>query len=487
MNQVDNKKLLIVLIIFIALLLGTNLVNYLIVSNAEEEPRTIIRYEQKTHELEEETAIFFEALQRITTNYFYPVEVEDLVEGAVRGMIDILDDPQVRFYDPGELEEFLLDARGSYGGIGIRIIEAAEDIVVFDVFPDSPAERSGIAAGDRILEADEITITGEGIERAVELLRGPGDTTVEVIIRRPGSEEPLEIIVTRKEIQIATVSSERLEQDVGYIAISNFDSNTARVFLEHLNKLEEEGLEQGLILDLRNNPGGLFDQAVTIARDIVPEGEIVRLIGRDGEVEDIFTSNAEKKTYPIVVLINEDSASAAELLAGAMQDRGAALLVGKTTFGKASVQKLEELPGENAIMLTVANYFTPSGHNIDKHGIAPDYEIEMPDILHYYRYFHPGRLELNDYGPDVKMLQDMLIQLGYELESSGYFDEATSLVLTEFQIEADLPASGEFDDITWIELRKKLDSASRKQDEQLNYGIDLILDSVPLNNTGGTN
>ena len=484
MNQIDKRKFFIILIIFFALLVGTNLLNYYIFSNAEQEPRTIIRYEQKSHELEEETAMFFEALQRIIANYFYPVEIEDLVEGAVRGMIDILDDPQVRFYDPEELEDFLLDTRGSYGGVGIRIIESGDDIVVFEVFKDSPAERSGITAGDRILEADGNIITGNGIDRAVELLRGPGDTTVEVKIRRPGAEEPLEMTVAREEIQVTTVTSERLEQGVGYITISNFDSNTGRVFLEHLKKLEDEGLEQGLILDLRNNPGGLFDQAVIIARDLVPAGEIVRLIGRDGEIENIYTSDADGKEYAIVVLINEESASAAELLAGAMQDRGVALLVGQTTFGKASVQHLEQLPGGNAIMLTISNYFTPSGHNIDKHGITPDYEIEMPDILRYYHYFHPGRLEVYDYGPNVEMLQDMLIQLGFELESSGYFDEKTSLVLNEFQANVGIKPSGVFDDITWIELRNELDLASRKQDEQLNVSLDLILDSASFDNTG---
>ncbi len=493
MEKANKAILLRLLVVFVILLIGTNAANYYLFSGESdplrvdgEQPRTIIRYEQRDPDIDEETEIFFEALDRINRNYFYPVETDKLIEGAIRGMIDIIDDPQVRFFDPDELEEFLLDTRGSYGGVGIRIIETNDDIVVFEAFPGSPAERSGIMPGDRILEADGNDLTGEGLDRAVELLRGPSDTTVEVKIRRPGAEEPIEITIRREEIQITTVTSERLVDGVGYIAISNFDSNTAGEFLKRLEQFEQEGLNQGLILDLRNNPGGLVDQAVSIAKEIVPEGEIVRLVGRDGEVRTVHNSSASKKPYPVVVLINEESASSAELLAGAMQDREAALLVGQTTFGKASVQQLEELPGENAIMLTVANYFTPSGLNIDKHGITPDYEVDMPEILHYYRYFHPGRLELNDYGMDVEMLQEMISQLDYEIEVSGYFDDLTGQALTDFQVDAGVETSGEFDEQTWVKLREALDIASREQDKQLNFGLDLLKDPEAWSNNGGT-
>jgi len=497
LERIDKRLLYGALAVFIVLLVGTNVINYLVFSGrfdpapaAQEEPTKIIRYEPAERagdrDFEDEAELFFEALNKISTNYFYPVETEELIEGAIRGMIDIIDDPQVRFYDPGELEEFLLDTRGSYGGLGIRIIEAGPDIVVFETFPGSPAERSGVIAGDRILEADGQPLTGEGLERAVELLRGPAGSQVEVKIRRPGSNEPIDMTVSREEIQITTVYSERLEEGLGYITITNFDSNTAALFEDHLGRMEQQGLERGLVLDLRNNPGGLLDQVVKVAQEIVPEGEIVRLVGRDEEVRTIYQSSAAPKPYPMVVLINEDTASSAELLAGALQDRQVALLVGQTTYGKASVQQLEQLKGENAIMLTVANYFTPSGHNIDKYGIIPDYEIEMSEILHYYRYFHPGPLEQEDYGTDVEMLQEMLAQLGYEVESSGYFDDRTARALSDFQVDAGIAPSGEFDDSTWVELREALDIASREQDGQLNFGLELLQDPALWRNMGGT-
>jgi carboxyl-terminal processing protease len=479
MEQNNRKIIFIMLVVFVLALAGTNLATYYLtrngdISSASEEQSTVIRYEPSNRNIDPDAAIIFEAIEVITNNYFTPIEKEALIEGAVRGMIDSLDDPQLRFYDPDDLEEFLSDTRGTYSGIGVRIIEVNSNIVVFEVFPDSPAERSGLTPGDRIIEAAGFELTGQGVNRAVELLRGPAGTSVDVVILRPGSDEPLNLAVGRDEINISTVTSEMLEDGLGYIQISSFDSNTFNEFSGKFRQMEMAGLSKGLILDLRNNPGGLVDQAVEVAKLLVPEGEIVRLVGRDGVVQNIYYSSAAEKPYKMVVLINEDSASSAELLAGALQDRGAALLVGQTTYGKASVQQLAYLSGGNAILLTMARYFTPSGHDIHEHGINPDFYVEMPEILRYYRYFLPGRLEQDDFGPDVEMLQLMLEELGYNVKASGYFDLQTSIALTTFQEDAGLTGTGKFDDKTWVVLREAIDLASREHDEQLNYVIDMF-------------
>ena len=492
MEQTNRKMIYIVLVVFLFILVGTNLANYYLfgsrVAPTVEEPTNVIRYETNRNASEPDgAAILWEAIESVTKNYFYPVETEALIEGAVRGMVEHIDDPHVRFYDPKDLEEFLMETRGSYGGIGVRIIEANGNIVIFETFSGSPAERSGLSPGDRLLEADGYELTGQGINYAVELLRGPSDTTVDILIHRPGADEPIKLNVGRAEIQVSTVFSEMLEDGLGYIQISSFDGNTSSEFEEQFRDMEQRGLRNGLVLDLRNNPGGLVDQAVRIGEVLVPEGEIVRLVGRDGEVKTTYYSTAVARPYPIVVLINEESASASELLAGALQDRGAALLVGKTTYGKASVQQLERLSDGSAILLTVAKYFTPSGHNIDKHGIEPDFEIDMPEILRYYRYFHPGRLEEGDFGPEVEMLQLMLEQLGYRIEITGYFSGETSRVLSSFQINAGLERSGEFDDLTWVELRSALDVASRENDEQLEYAIEVIKNRDLLTTITGGN
>jgi carboxyl-terminal processing protease len=477
--QDHRKTIFIMLVVFILALAGTNLVTYYLTRSGDlsvmgEGQPTVIRYEPPTKNTDPDAGIIFEAIEVITNNYFIPIDKQTLIEGAVKGMIDSLDDPQLRFYDPDDLEEFLSETRGSYSGIGVRIIEAYGDIVVFEVFAGSPAELSGLNPGDRIIEAAGFELTDQGVNRAVELLRGPAGTSVDISINRPGSDEPINLAVGRDEINISTVSSEMLADGLGYIKIDSFDSNTFNEFSGQFRQMEMAGLTKGLILDLRNNPGGLVDQAVEVAKLLVPEGEIVRLVGRDGVIQNIYYSSAAEKPYKMVVLINEDSASSAELLAGALQDRGAALLVGQTTYGKASVQQLANLSGGNAILLTMARYFTPSGHDIHEHGIEPDFFVEMPEILRYYRYFLPGRLEMDDYGPDVEMLQLMLEELGYNVKASGYFDLQTSIALTTFQEDAGLTGTGKFDDKTWVVLREAIDRASRENDEQLKYVIDMF-------------
>ncbi len=479
MERNNRKTIFILLIIFVLLLLGTNLATYYLtrseeVQLAEEKPTTVIRYEAAQDEVPEDLKIIFEALDVISNHYFSPVEREQLVEGAVRGMLESIDDPQLHFYDPDDLEEFLSETRGTYSGIGVRIIEAYQDIVVFEVFPGSPAARSGLLPGDRLLEADGNELVGQGLNRAVELLRGPDGTSVRVQVQRPGAADPFMLNVGREEIVIATVFTETLEDGLGYISIDSFDSNTYNEFSDKFRQLEQSGLSKGVILDLRNNPGGLVDQAVEVAKMLVPEGEIVRLIGRNDEVMNVYYSQAEKKPYPIVVLVNEDTASSAELLAGALQDRDAALLVGQTTYGKASVQQLAHLSGGNAILLTMARYFTPSGHDIHQHGIEPDFEIDMPEILRYYRYFMPGVLEEEDFGPDVEMLQMMLEQLGYNVRISGYFDLQTTIALTTFQEDAGLEKNGRFDDQTWVVLREAIEQEAELNDTQLNYALEIL-------------
>lgn len=498
MGNLNRKHIFIILLVFLFFIIGTNLATFYLAGgadrseSAEEVPQTIIRYEPQHNngsvkEDDNDTRLIKDAIESVQDKYFYQVDFDELVEGAVRGLVDSIGDPHVQYLNPEELDEFLTDTGGSYAGIGVRIIESDGDIVVFETFSDSPAARSGLEPGDRILEADGNELSDQGIKRAVELLRGPSDTTVEVLIKRPGSDEPLKRTVGRAEIQVETVFSEMLDDGLGYIKISSFDGNTGAEFVRQFESIEQSGLSTGLILDLRNNPGGLVEQAVEVGRQIIPEGEIVRLVGRDDQVINTYLSSAVERPYPVVVLINEDSASAAELLAGAVQDREVGVLVGKTTYGKASVQQLEYIDGESAILMTMAKYFTPAGYDIDEHGVEPDFEVDMPEVLRYYRYFHPGSLAEGDYGDDVEMLQLMLEQLGLRVEVTGYFDRQTALALRRFQDGAGLELTGEFDDKTWVKLRSAIDVAARENDEQLNYAKELIKKPGLLNVIGGIN
>ncbi len=208
---------------------------------------------------------------------------------------------------------------------------------------------------------------------------------------------------------------------------------------------------------------------------LVPEGEITRLVDRYEQVKDIHYSHAQPKPYRIVVLVNEESASASEIVAGALQDRGAALLVGTRTFGKATVQHLERLSGGNALRLTVAKYLTPSGRDLHGQGLEPDVEVNLSPALKYYRYFIPGRLSQGGYGEGVRLLQQILQELGDDsVNASGYFDGATAGALRRFQRSASIPATGIFDDLTWIHLRENLDRVARERDPQLRAAVELL-------------
>ncbi|HPU00384.1 MAG TPA: S41 family peptidase [Bacillota bacterium] len=423
--------------------------------------------------LDSEWDIFIEVIRRLHEDYLYPVDTAELVRGAVRGAVEAVGDPRTVFFDARELVDFLIQTEGSFYGIGVRIVEVDGDIVVVETIPGSPAEAAGICPGDRICRAGTQELSGLGLERAAELLRGEKGSSVALSIKRPGREEEIHLTLVRDKVEINTVSSRWEKPGLGYIRISNFDRDTGASFAEQLRLLESGGL-QGLILDLRDNPGGLVDEAIKVAELILPEGEIARLVGREGEIRQIYHSAAPGKDYPIIVLVNEETASAAEILAGALQDRGAALLVGEKTYGKATVQQPENLSGGNALLLTVARYLTPSGKDIDGKGLEPDVFVETPLFLKYYHYFLPLHLARGDYGTEVELLQEILAEFGYRPGRDGYFDEATAAALRQFQKDAGLAVTGEFDDLTWLRLRQDFEKISRERDPQLRRAVELI-------------
>lgn len=476
---------------FIIVVIGTNLLTYFMYGYRYADP---LSPEQEVDEPALTMDLLEEVLQVIDDRYIEPVDLKELsygavegmlavedrtdldalVRGAIRGALETLDDPRTIFYDPEELENFLIQTTGSFGGIGVRIVEVDDDVVVFETIPDTPAERAGIFPGDRIRSADGEDLTGQGVNRAAELLRGPKGTTVAVSLDRPGADEPIHIVLERDDIQTVTVFSEMLEPGIAYIEISSFDSHTGAAFVKHLQALEAEGITSGLILDLRNNTGGLVQQAVNVAKMLLPEGEITRLVKRGGEVREIHYSSIAGKPYPLVVLVNEETASAAEIVAGALQDHDAAVLVGAKTFGKATVQQIRQLTGDSALLITEAKYLTPSGMDIHGHGITPDYLVEMPQALKYYRVFLPGSLQMGDQGENVRLLQEILRELGYNVSTDGIFGDNTATALAEFQEDAGLEASGLFDDRTWAKIRETLEEITSDRDPQLKRAVEIV-------------
>jgi len=472
---------------FLLILIVTNLINYFIFGydspseEAIQEPPVLDSPLPKGYvELE----LFVQIMDHITEYYLEPVDLSALIHGAIDGMLNSLNDPQSTFFTASELENFLIQTSGSFGGIGVRIVDVGEDVVIFETIPGTPAEQAGLLPGDRIRRAAGEELAGQGVERAAELLRGLKGTSVTISVVRPGADEEMEITLLRDDIDMQTVSSKMLQPGIGYIRISSFDSGSGEDFASQFGVLEQQGLGRGLILDLRNNTGGLVDEAIAVAKLLVPEGEITRLVDRHGQARKIHYSNAPPRPYPIVVLVNEESASASEIVAGALQDRGAALLVGAKTYGKATVQHLEQLPGDSALRLTVAKYLTPAGKDIHGSGLLPDYPVDLTAALKYYRYFLPGRLGKGNYGEEVELLQDMLKELGYAVEPVGYFNQETADALALFQQESGLPETGYFDDSTWIKLREALEHLAADEDPQLLKAVELLGEEELWNRPG---
>ena len=293
-------------------------------------------------------------------------------------MFEAVGDPYTTYLDTSDYEEMVMSTRGSYGGIGI-IVTADDDGYVSVISPieGTPGERAGLGTGDRIIRVDHQPVTGGRLDDAVSLMRGEPDTEVVVEVLKRNGREPVELVIIRENIRIESVRSEVLENETGYIRITSFDEQTARDFKQHMDELLDQGV-RNLVLDMRNNPGGLLNQAIRIADMLLGEGLIVYTEDRHGNRRE---EQSDSKMYemPLVVLMNEGSASASEILAGAIQDHERGTIVGVTSFGKGLVQELQRLPDGTGFKYTVSQYFTPEGRNIHDLGIVPDVIVELPD------------------------------------------------------------------------------------------------------------
>ncbi len=417
--------------------------------------------------------LLWEVWDLLKNNYFEPPEEKELLRGAVKGMVQSLGDPHSAYLTPESMEELLIHTTGSLSGIGVEIVEDEGDILILRIMQGSPAGRSGLLEGDRIAEVDGSSTAGAGLDEIARLLRGPAGTTVQVAVRRAGEEELVGCTVTRADIEMDTVFSRMLDQQIGYIQITSFDRDTGRDFSDSLKLLEKKGI-QGLVLDLRDNPGGLPEEAIEIAQEIVPAGEITRVVDRNGHIREQHFSRAKGKEYAIVVLVNEHTASAAEIIAAALQDRKTAPLVGKPTYGKATMQCLQYLGDGGGLRYTIAKYLTPSGLSWHENGLQPDYEVALP-LEYYLQYFSiPRDLKKGDTGEKVILLQSALYFLGYPLEKTGVYDLQTVNSLMEFQKDKDLPGTGFLDISTREKLRKALAEKAEEVDEQLLLAINIL-------------
>lgn len=319
-------------------------------------------------------ARFFGVKHIIESRYVGDVDSSALMDGAIDGMVRSLGDPHSMYMKADVYKSLKEHTAGSFGGIGVTMGFKDNKVTIISVLPGTPGEQAGLATGDEIIAVDGTSVTELQSTEVAMRIRGEVGTDVTLTIRRDG--ETRDYTITRDTITVRSVASDMVGDGIGYIRIASFGENTGTEFREEYEKLENAGMQR-LIIDLRENPGGLITSCVEVAKMVVPEGLVVSVVQRDGSKEE-YTSDLRESKYPIVVLIDGNSASASEILAGALKDTGAATLVGTKSYGKGSVQVVLPLFHDDGMKLTIAKYYTPSGISIDGTGIEPDVEVDLP-------------------------------------------------------------------------------------------------------------
>ena len=361
----------------------------------------------------EELRTFTEIFAKIKNDYVEPTEDAELLENAIRGMLAGLD-PHSAYLVPEDYKELQAGTSGEFGGLGIEVGMEDGFVKVIAPIDDTPAERAGVQAGDLIIRLNETPVKGMSLSDAVKLMRGRPGTDIVLTIVREGKEKPLDITITRDVIKVTSVKTRVLEDGYGYLRITQFQSRTGDSLRRAVSKLKKDngGSLKGAILDLRNNPGGVLSAAVSVSDAFIKKGTIVYTEGRLDEAKLKFTAKPTDilNGAPLVVLVNGGSASASEIVAGALQDHNRAVVMGTQTFGKGSVQTILPMENGSALKLTTARYFTPSGSSIQAMGITPD--IVLDDV----------RVESTD-GGDVKRVKEA--DLSRHLQNGSSESEGT--------------------------------------------------------------
>ena len=329
------------------------------------------------NEIYQKIDVFGEVLEKINKEYVDEIDQSESMDSAINGLLQSLD-PYSAYMTPEIFNEMQTETSGEFGGLGIEVSMEAGVVKVISPIDDTPASKAGIKAGDYIVKIDNIQVQGKSLSEAVELMRGPVGSAIELTIRRIGEKKALKFNIVRKIIEIQSVKSDILEKNIGYIRLTSFNENSGEQIKKKIKELEDKKEIKAYILDLRNNPGGLLSQAIRISDFFLENGEIVSTKSRKASENRKWFAKKGDLTNgkTLIVMINYGSASASEIVAGALKDHKRAILLGENSFGKGSVQSIIPLKNEGAIRLTVAKYYLPSGKSISEVGVSPDIEID---------------------------------------------------------------------------------------------------------------
>ena len=408
----------------------------------------------------------------IKENYLLDVEDQKLVDGAINGMLNALEDPYSVYMDPKSAQQFNDSIHSSFEGIGAEVTMDNGKVTIVSPFKGSPAEKAGLRPKDQIIKVDGASLEGLDLTQAVLKIRGPKGSSAKLEVLRPGVNDPMIVEVIRDEIPIETVYSEVIERNgkkFGKIEVTQFATETAQHFQKELEKLEA-GKMDGLIIDLRGNPGGLLPAVIDMTQLLIPnQGIILQVEDPNGKREVVKSTNkGDKKPYPITVLIDKGSASASEIMAGALQENGYSL-VGQNTFGKGTVQNTVPLGDDSQLKMTIAKWLTPSGNWIHKTGLEPNVKIEQPSYFQAAPiHMEKGPLQFDQTGEEVKNLQVILAGLGLPTgRSDGYFDEKTVTAVKAFQKLNNLPLTGTVDEATAKAMQERLLAKMKETENDL--------------------
>jgi carboxyl-terminal processing protease len=390
-------------------------------------------------------------------------------------MVKSLDDPYSVYMSNAEAKSFNNSISSSFEGIGAEIQEKDGHIVIVSPIKGSPAEKAGLKPNDIIVAVNGKNLQGMNSTQAVTLIRGKKGTKVDLTIQRPGTAAQVNMPIIRDEIPIETVYGEMVGDGIAKVQITSFSTNTSKELVKTLNDLQKQGMK-GLVLDLRQNPGGLLDQAVSISSMFVPKGKvIVKEQDRNGKITEIPSENKGNPSLPLVVLIDKGSASASEILSAAVKESAGVPLIGEKSFGKGTVQTVQDFSDGSNLKLTIAKWLTPNGNWIHKKGIQPDYAVALPDYASLSIINPDKALSLSNASTDVQTAQKMLKAIGYDPgREDGFFDEKTKAAVVAFQTAQKLPADGVLKGNATLKLMDLLREKIKTNDTQLQKAIEVL-------------